>query len=52
MLYEAIKDQKTADAWRVEAIDYDNEGQVYITVFFEPLAEQRALEYAAVMNCI
>jgi hypothetical protein len=49
MKYEVIKDQKLVDAWRVEAIDYDNEGEVYITVFFEPKAEQRAREYATAM---
>jgi hypothetical protein len=43
MSYEIVKDKVLQDAWRVEAIG--PEGEVYVTVFFEPLAEERAKEY-------
>lgn len=48
MSYEIVKDKVLQDAWRVEAVG--PEGEVYVTVFFEPLAEQRAKEYAALMS--
>jgi hypothetical protein len=48
MSYEIVKDKVLQDAWRVEAIG--PEGEVYVTVFFEPLAEQRAKEYVALMS--
>lgn len=35
--------------WRVEALNTDT-GEVYITIFYEPLAQQRAFEYAAFKN--
>jgi hypothetical protein len=50
MKYEAVKDRVIPDAWRVEAIDFESEGEIYITVFFEPKAEERAREYAALFN--
>jgi hypothetical protein len=34
------------EAWRVEAIDMPNDGDIYITVFHGPDAEHRAREYA------
>lgn len=48
MSYEIVKDNVLQDAWRVETIG--PEGEVYVTVFFEPLAEQRAKEYIALMS--
>lgn len=50
MRYEAFKDQELASAWRVEAINFDGDGEGYVTVFFEPKAEERAREYAALKN--
>ena len=35
--------------WRVEALNKDT-GEVYITIFYEPLAQERAVEYAAFKN--
>jgi len=32
--------------WAVEAIDYESEGDVYVTLFSGPLSERRAREYA------
>lgn len=33
--------------WRVEAIDYESEGEIYVAVFTGPDAEKRAREYAS-----
>jgi hypothetical protein len=40
--YEVVEDRHPG-AWRVEAIGTD--GEVYQTVFYGPLAEQRAQQY-------
>ena len=36
--------------WRVEAIDHENEGVVYVTIFSGPDSRERADEYAAMKN--
>lgn len=46
MNYEVIADHDVPDQYRVEAIDYEAEGQVYVTIFSGPDAEARATEYA------
>lgn len=43
MEYEVTQD---SDEWRVEAIDYEADGQVYVTIFSGPKAQVRAEEYA------
>ncbi len=43
MTYEVIQD---GDEWRVEAIDYESEGEVCVAIFSGPGAEARAREYA------
>ena len=48
--YEIAPTLDVPDEWRVEAIDYDNEGQVYVTIFSGPKAEERAVEYASFKN--
>jgi hypothetical protein len=48
MEYEVLEDQFFPGDWRVEAIG--QEGEVYVTNFSGPKAEQRAREYAAWMN--
>ncbi len=40
----------TGTEWRVEAIDYENEGVCYVAIFSGPLARERAEEYAAFKN--
>jgi hypothetical protein len=35
------------DEWRVEAIDYESEGEVYVAIFSGSEAKERAEEYAA-----
>jgi hypothetical protein len=49
MNYEASKDKNSTD-WRVEAIDFENEGNVYIALFSGPDARARAEEYAQWKN--
>lgn len=48
MEYE--RTQSGPSEWRVEAIDYDNEGVVYVAIFTGPQADQRAAEYAEWKN--
>lgn len=52
MNYEAFADKLDANSWRVEAIDFENEGVVYVSVFFGPRAKERAEEYAQWQNGI
>jgi hypothetical protein len=47
MQYEVVQSRGTVDDWQVEAIDYDNEGVIYVTCFSGPEAKARADEYAA-----
>lgn len=42
--YEVV--ESGLDEWRVEGIDYGQDGQVYVAVFSGPEAEVRAKEYA------
>lgn len=44
--YEIMRSRGTVDEWRVEAIDYKHDGQVFVTIFSGPEAKQRAKEYA------
>lgn len=44
--YEVILDKIEPGAWRVEAIDFDSEGECYMVVFMGPFAKERAEEYA------
>ena len=50
MQWECIEDKHNPGDWRVEAIDHDNGGQVYVTIFSGPEAQERAEEYAALKN--
>ncbi len=43
MEYEVKQD---GSEWRVEAIDYESEGEVYVAIFSGPGADARAREYA------
>lgn len=47
--FETVKDKENPVDWRVEAIDI-KAGDVYVAIFCGPLAEQRAIEYAAFKN--
>jgi hypothetical protein len=46
MLYEVVASRGVVNEWRVEAIDENGEGQVYVTIFSGPDSRQRAEEYA------
>ena len=48
--YEVVASKDVLDEYRVEGIDYDNEGVVYVTIFSGPRAEERAREYAFFKN--
>ena len=48
MEYEIVPDRAdpTESTWRVEAIDFQSEGECYVAVFSGPNAHERAAEYA------
>jgi hypothetical protein len=48
--YETIQDKANSEAWRVEAIGYENDGEVYSALFMGPKARERAEQYAAFKN--
>jgi hypothetical protein len=48
--YEAFEDKQFAPDWRVEAVDDESEGEVYVTIFSGPRARERAEEYASWKN--
>lgn len=48
MMYEALPDKARPDEWRVEAIDDD--GKIFVTVFYGKDSKQRAQEYARWKN--
>jgi hypothetical protein len=47
MDYEVAPSVGVVNEWRVEAIDRDSEGEIYVAMFSGPKAKQRAEEYAA-----
>jgi hypothetical protein len=47
MEWEVIEDRQHSGHWRVEAINRDGDGEVYVTVFSGPRSEERAREYAS-----
>lgn len=44
--YEMVEDKLHSGDFRVEAIDSESDGEVYIAIFSGPDAETRAEEYA------
>ena len=48
--FEVMTDLVYAHDWRVEGIDYDNDGVCYIAIFSGPAAKERAEEYASFKN--
>ena len=48
MEWECFPDMKNKGDWRVEAIDFEDEGALYVTIFSGPDARGRAREYAAI----
>ena len=52
MFYQVCQDSNYADEWRVEAINFNAEGECYIVIFSGPNARERAEEYAEWKNGI
>jgi len=50
MEWKCLEDKRSAGDWRVEAIDFDDEGKVYVAIFSGPSAQARAEEYAEFKN--
>jgi hypothetical protein len=50
MEWECFQDMKNKGDWRVEAIDFDDEGALYVTIFSGPDARKRAREYVAMKS--
>ena len=48
--YKAVASEGIPDEWRVEGVDHDRGGIVYVTIFSGPDAELRAREYASFKN--
>lgn len=47
MKWQIVQSRTFIGEWRVEAIDYDDEGQLYVATFTGPGAKERAEEYSA-----
>lgn len=50
MNFEVLQDRQNPSDWRVEGIDFEDEGKVYVAIFSGPDARQRADEYADFKN--
>ena len=50
MTFEVARSRGMQDEWRVEAINEQGEGEIYIALFSGPEAQSRAEEYAAWKN--
>jgi hypothetical protein len=50
MIYEVAQDRIDHHDWRVEAINHDGDGEVYVTIFSGPDTQTRAEAYAAWKN--
>jgi len=44
---EIVQDRISAGVWRVESIDHEVDGEVYVTMFSGPTAKLQADRYAA-----
>jgi hypothetical protein len=49
--FEAMRDRFRPSEWRVESINFRT-GDVFVAIFYGPLAQQRAIEYADFKNKI
>lgn len=45
MEWTALQDKNNPQEWRVEAIDFENEGEVTVIAFSGPKAQSLAQEY-------
>jgi hypothetical protein len=46
MIYEIVESKEAKGEWLVEAINYDGDGETYVTTFSGPNAEGDAKQYA------
>ena len=44
MQYEVVQSRDMPGEWRVEAIDYNDDGKVYVAIFSGPHSEERAIQ--------
>ena len=47
MEWDVVEDRQYPGHWRVEAIHYKRDGEIYVAVFSGPGAQERAERYAA-----
>jgi hypothetical protein len=50
LLFEVVPSKDVPREWRVEAVDHEDDGQIYVAIFSGPKAKERAEEYAALKN--
>lgn len=50
LTYEVVKDKLTPSDYRVEAIDTERDGEIYVAIFSGPDAQARAEEYSRWKN--
>jgi hypothetical protein len=46
MRSETTKSQAVQGEWQAEVIDYEGDGEIYVTIFSGPNAEERAKEFS------
>lgn len=47
MRYQVERSSGTQDEWRVEAINHEGDGEIYVAIFSGPDSKRRAEGYAA-----
>lgn len=47
MYVEVVQDRISAGVWRVESVDHELDGEIYVTMFSGPTARLQADRYAA-----
>jgi hypothetical protein len=47
MYVEVVEDQISFGVWRVESVDHELDGEIYVTMFSGPTARLQADRYAA-----
>jgi hypothetical protein len=52
MEWYALRDMRSPADWRVESIDFENEGEVNVVIFSGPQAQTLASEYAEWKNSV
>lgn len=52
LTYDTIEDKMQEGDYRVEAIDTEGDGEVYVAIFSGPDAKRRAEEYAGWKNSV